>query len=236
MRLCHRAGSSRSDAPSKPTQSLTWSRGSRENRQRRRCALGSELRVSMGHTRSCCLLRMGTRNGCFQRRSAGPSPPPGLSYPARPTNQGRTLGTRAFFTRLPQGSSDTTPQPASSRLFIAGFGQQLLQAARGQTLVPRAGLNADGLPASIVAAVAPQSQEPLIERQDGPEGSYGLAETTRTRTPHLFERSQLPKLLFKPAHKPRAARRSAGWCSTHGRGLDKGYVGVIQSCTTFLYV
>ena len=83
----------------------------------------------------------------------------GLSYPARPTHQGKALGTRAFFTRLPQGSSDTTPQSAASRLFIAGSGQQLLQAARGQTPVPRAGLSVYGLPTSIAGAVAPQSQE-----------------------------------------------------------------------------
>lgn len=186
-------------------------------------------------TRSCCSLGMGTRSGCFQRRSVR-APPPGLSYPARPTSQGKTLGTRSFFTRLPQGSSDTTPQSAASRLFIAGFGQQLLQAARGQTPVPRAGLNVYGLPASIVEAIAPQSQEPLIERQDGPEDSWRLAETTRTRTPHLSERSQLPKFFFKWAHKPRGAWRSAGWCSMHARGLDKGGVDVIQSCTTFLYI
>lgn len=165
-----------------------------------------------------------------------PAPPLGLSYPAQPTRQGKAMGTRAFFTRLPKGSSDTTPQSTASRLFIAGSGQQLLQAARGQTPVPRAGLSVYGLPASIAGAVAPQSQEQRIERQNGPEDSWGLAENTETRIPHLFEQSQLPKLLFKPAHKPRGARRSAHWCSTHGGGLDIGDVRVIQSCTTFLYI
>lgn len=161
-----------------PAHPLTWSSGSRENRQRRSCALGREPGVPMGH--QILLLRDRDQKRPIPKEVC-PAPPPGLSYPARPTSQGKALGTRAFFTRLPQGGSDTTPQTAASRLFIAGSGQQLLQAARGQTPVPRAGLNVHGLPASIAVAIVPQSQEPRKERQDGfMGGGGGLAVTTWT--------------------------------------------------------
>lgn len=119
-----------------------------------------------------CLPGWGPEAAASEGGLSGPFPRPVLPCPTyqprqSPGHQG-----------LPQGSSDTTPQPAASRLFIAGSGQQLLQASRGQTPVPRAGLNVYGLPASMTGAGAPQSQEPQRERQDGPGDAWGLAEAT----------------------------------------------------------
>lgn len=166
---------------------------------------------------------IGTRSRCFGRRSVRPLPQacptlPDLPAKVKPWAPGHSSPASPRVAVTP-------PHSQPSRLFIAGSGQLLLQAARGQTSVPRAGLNVYGPPASIDGAVAPQSQEPRVERQDGSEYSWGLAETTGPGLPTCLRGPSYP-WLFKPSRKP---WRSACWCSTHGRGLDKGDVGVVQS-------